>query len=158
MGKLQDILVCNARCVACYMLFVVGVLIAPGCCCHQKSADMGWRFEVVRPPVIHTEMPMLVQSGPGLLSAQPLGGAVGPIAAGTWQQAGGLEPAQAYARPVIVPQPLAAPCVPQQQTLPAPSLAPQRQLTCEEWCELMKARGVPLPAIPPPDRMPKGKD
>lgn len=59
---------------------VAAVLLSAGCASHQNCARTGWRFEVLKPPVIETQGAILVHQSPGLVGAQVLGSMQGPLA------------------------------------------------------------------------------
>jgi hypothetical protein len=137
--------------------------LATGChhCAKCDRVSTGWRFEVLRPPVVEQSAPMLIQQSPGYLSMQSMGAVAGPIAGGQFYSAPGLQlapqavsctppPQMPYAAPPPPQAPAAAPSCMSGAAAPAqaPAAAPAR-MTCEEWCELMREtarqRRLPMP-------------
>lgn len=68
------------------MLAVCGVMACglAGCAndggCHRSC---GWRFEVVKPPIVTTTTPILIQSSSGQFGAHPMGSLAGPVTEGS---------------------------------------------------------------------------
>ena len=134
-------------------LLLLGALGAGLAGCHHCSkcdrVQTGWRFEVIRPPMIEQSAPMLVQQSPGYLTTQSMGAVAGPIAGGEFYQ----QPAPQMIAPQMAPM-AAPPCMPYANgpARSAPAVGQQQRLTCEEWCELMREtarqRGTPLPIGP----------
>jgi hypothetical protein len=150
---------------------LLAAALASGClvtgCAHDKCGKIGtgWRFEVIRPPTVEMSQPLLIQQGPGMLQAAPLGAVAGPVLGGGWEHAPGVQMVpQGYAPPL--PPLRAAPVCsssagdPYGATMPRAgetrAAAQPQRYTCEEWCELLREaqrRGV-LPPVSAPRRMP----
>lgn len=51
-----------------------------GCMTNGNCARVGWRVEILQPPVVQTNGVMLVHQQPGQLASQVIGNVSGPIA------------------------------------------------------------------------------
>lgn len=128
------------RKILCFVLCIL--CCSSGCNALRDRAHVGWHFEIVKPPSIDTDTPVLLQYGGRNMNVQPVGTAAGPITHGAFTQ----DASQTV--PLGV-----APASPTRQTISQSGCGtvqiPHR-LTCEEWCQLQRQiqyKPTPAPVI-----------
>lgn len=108
------------------MLSALSALSFAGCQIPHNKATCGFHFEILKPPTLNTEMPVLIQSSSPQVGAHPIGSVSGPVQEGQYlhspatPMSSGLVPQAPLRR--LINQPCNAPCDPKQV------------LTHEDWC------------------------
>lgn len=115
----------QAICAAAFASFA-----CTGCSLPGEKARMGWTFIAHKPPVVNTEMPVLVQHQTGDITGQPLGTVAGPVNAGQWLHGKGNVPLMMGQVPGVRADMVYGGC---QQPVN------QQLMTCEQWCQIMRA-------------------
>jgi len=64
------------------------VLSLTGCMSTRRDcASCGWHFEILKPPTLTIQTPVLVQGGQSVLGAHPVGAVAGPVTEGQFLHA-----------------------------------------------------------------------
>lgn len=103
-----------------------------GCSSSGSCARCGWRFEIIKPPMVETHGAVLVHQGAPLMGAMPVGHLSGPIA----------EPVPVQLRQLPAPR-MVLPCEPAPRAaapcpeLPVPREAPRKgaAATCPDGAD-----------------------
>lgn len=113
--------------VYCLVLASMGTL---GCSLPGDKARCGFHFEVIKPPTINTESPVLVQTGQPIVGAHPMGTVSGPVQEGQFLH-GPAQPTPTVPVPPrsMMRMPIGGVCDPYR---------PGGVLTVEEWCRIQQ--------------------
>jgi hypothetical protein len=108
-------------------------VLSAGCSLPGEKVQCGWYAGIIKPPVINTEMPVLVQQQQGLMGASPLGSVSGPVSEGQF-----IHSATTPVMPQPIPMQSRLKMIATPQYDPCP---PGTRLTAEEWLKIADQAG-----------------
>jgi hypothetical protein len=117
------------------------VCLFSGCSMPWERNHCGFHFEILKPPTIDTNTPVLIQNGGQQVTAHPMGTSAGPVTEGQFLHG--------------VPAPMMMPNARPEQRLRlmGPNIASgceqPRGMSAEEWCKIMNEMNrMRMPAGP----------
>lgn len=120
-----------------------------GCAGLEGKSRCGFHFEILKPPVIESNTPIIVNMGPGMTGVNAIGATAGPITESRTLSAPLVAP---YAPPLMTP---CAPPAALPSRLYAPECVPQQApLSMEDMCRAYLAQQQ----LRAPQRMPGGPE